>query len=297
MLGHALDVGEHPVTQALSHIGTGGLSLAAKSPRLMGSLMHGLGAVERRMTPHAAGLPSTLRRGVGYAQVPATRKDVREKAQQALQDKEFKRTLAAGDLRTLRKVATDPNASSQDMLTARDYILRNWPMRITLEPAEPKPYGGGSGDVPSRQEGGPVQAGRVYKVGETPDDQPRPETYVPDQPSEQRGIIELLWDKLVTSDPKTDWDDIIKHVESYISKEMLEEKGISGATKLATRIGGLKGGGAASIAQTGTGLLQYDVGRGYPLRSRLRKKLGIEDPHEVAPWLPGGSWHPETILE
>src|SRR3974377_2210597 len=57
------------------------------------------------------------------------------------------------------------------------------PLKLTVTP-EQGAYGGPEGGIPSRQEGGPVTAGRAYSVGDAPGatpDTPKPETFIPDR--------------------------------------------------------------------------------------------------------------------
>lgn len=83
--------------------------------------------------------------------------------------------------------------------------------------------------------------------------------------------------------------------------------GAAGVTNAATAASTVAGGTAvAGLGATmfrggliagGIGLLQMmnrDSETGHPVRSWLRDMLGIEDPHEPAPWQPGGQFHPLT---
>jgi hypothetical protein len=77
----------------------------------------------------------------------------------------------------------------------------------------------------------------------------------------------------------------------------------AGVTKAAAT-GASAGAGGALVATMSTGVtaamaggvvgldvIKHDAAHGNDLRTWLRGALGIEDPHEPAPWLPGGSWH------
>ena len=75
------------------------------------------------------------------------------------------------------------------------------------------------------------------------------------------------------------------------------------ATKAAATSAGAGVGGAvvaassAAVTAAVTGgivaldVLKHDSSHGNEFRSWLRSKLGIPDPHEPAPWMPGGAWH------
>lgn len=70
------------------------------------------------------------------------------------------------------------------------------------------------------------------------------------------------------------------------------------------------GAGAAITAALSTGIsaglagglvtmdiIKQDASHGDELRSSLRSFLGIPDPHEPAPWMPGGAWHKDALPE
>jgi hypothetical protein len=128
--------------------------------------------------------------------------------------------------RKIVRAARRGNADSNIMLAARGIIQRRMGMQsgalpmspiAQVEPAGDNSYGGTSGDVPTRQEGGPVEAGKVYGVGEQ-----GPETYVPSMtgPAASPGLarspvtgeapvaqthggktfFEFAWDKLMSGE-------------------------------------------------------------------------------------------------
>jgi hypothetical protein len=145
----------------------------AQSPRAMSEMQYGLGAARR--------IPATWRT-TGAAASLRSREDIQQQAKDLLKDKDKKAQLNDSERKIVRATARG-NADSNIMLAARGIIQRRMGMQsgalpmspmAQVEPAGDNSYGGTSGDVPSRQEGGPVEAGKVYGVGEQ-----GPETYVP----------------------------------------------------------------------------------------------------------------------
>ena len=151
--------------------------------------MQGLGRTERRL----AGRPLV------------TRADIAAAAADLLKDKEQKKQLQPHEPKILRQ-ARRSDASSVTLQRARQILAGRTPQmrietgfadlpdgsptRLTVRP-EQGGYGGSEGGqstdatsgVVSRQEGGPVTAGRAYSVGDAPGasaDTPKPETFVPD---------------------------------------------------------------------------------------------------------------------
>ena len=167
---------QHPILSAAG--------AAVASPRLAGSAMYGLGAAQRygeRLAPAARGAALAL----------PGRKEIRDKAQAALRDPEFKKGKDQEQLKPVRKVARDPNADSRTMQAAQRALGGYRPLQLTVRP-EQGGYGGTEGGqsndatsgVVSRQEGGPVAPGRAYSVGDAPGatpDTPKPETFIPDR--------------------------------------------------------------------------------------------------------------------
>ena len=179
---------QHPILSAAG--------AAVASPRLAGSAMYGLGAAQRygeRLAPAARGAALAL----------PGRKEIRDKAQAALRDPEFKKGKDQEQLKPVRKVARDPNADSRTMQAAQRALGGYRPLQLTVRPEQGGyggPEGGQSTDatsgVVSRQEGGPVAPGRAYSVGDAPGasaDTPKPETFVPDAPTD----LAELWAKLL----------------------------------------------------------------------------------------------------
>jgi hypothetical protein len=64
----------------------------------------------------------------------------------------------------------------------------------------------------------------------------------------------------------------------------------TGAGGAVARILGAIRGGAIPSALGVLEMMKFDSEHGNPLRTRLRTFFGIDDPHEPAPWMPGGSW-------
>jgi hypothetical protein len=75
----------------------------------------------------------------------------------------------------------------------------------------------------------------------------------------------------------------------------------------ATAAGAGAGAGGAMVAALSTGvtaavaggvvaldLMKHDSAHGNHFRTWLRGELGIDDPHEPAPWRPGGAWHKDA---
>ena len=180
-------------------IGTA-IAAGAGSPRTAGAVMQGLGRTERRL----AGRPLV------------TRADIAAAAADLLKDKEQKKQLQPHEPKILRQ-ARRSDASSVTLQRARQILAGRTPQmrietgfadlpdgsptRLTVRP-EQGGYGGSEGGqstdatsgVVSRQEGGPVTAGRAYSVGDAPGasaDTPKPETFVPDAP--KGASIEELW--------------------------------------------------------------------------------------------------------
>ena len=155
------------------------VELAATSPRLMGGAAYGLGAAERGL----GGSAGTFGRAAAGAAIQQPRELLQQQAQAALKDPEFKKGKDQEQLKPLRKVTRDPNADSKAMQAAQRVLGGYRPLKLTVTPEEGA-YGGTSGDVPSRQEGGPVTAGRAYSVGDAPGatpDTPKPELFIPDR--------------------------------------------------------------------------------------------------------------------
>ena len=160
---------------------TGAAEMASTSPRLMGGMTRGLGAAERRLGEGAR----TLGGAAAGAAIQQPRELIQQQAQAALKDKDFKKDRKPDELKAVRKVARDPNADSRTMMLARQILAGRTPqMRIETGFADLPEYGGPEGGIPSRQEGGPVTAGRAYSVGDAPGatpDTPKPETFIPDR--------------------------------------------------------------------------------------------------------------------
>src|SRR6516225_2470012 len=170
------------------------VELAATSPRLMGGAAYGLGAAERGL----GGSAGTFGRAAAGAAIQQPRELLQQQAQAALKDPEFKKGKDQEQLKPVRKVARDPNADSKAMQAAQRVLGGYRPLKLTVTPEEGA-YGGTSGDVPSRQEGGPVTAGRAYSVGDAPGasaDTPKPETFIPDAPKGPRAGEMIGADKL-----------------------------------------------------------------------------------------------------
>jgi TP901 family phage tail tape measure protein len=74
---------------------------------------------------------------------------------------------------------------------------------------------------------------------------------------------------------------------------ILKAAGIASLSASAGVAAGKAGPGAAAIIG-GLGALKRDAATGNSLRSQLRALLGIADPNEPAPWLPGGTWNPRA---
>ena len=158
----------------------GAAGMATSSPRLMGETMLNLGRLQRG----AQALPR-MRTGGLAAGAELTRAQIQQQAQAAIKDPEFKKGKSQDQLKPVRKVARDPNADSRTMMLARQILAGRTPqMRIETGFADLPEYGGPEGGIPSRQEGGPVTAGRAYSVGDAPGatpDTPKPEMFIPDR--------------------------------------------------------------------------------------------------------------------
>ena len=175
------------------------VELAATSPRLMGGAAYGLGAAERGL----GGSAGTFGRAAAGAAIQQPRELLQQQAQAALKDPEFKKGKDQEQLKPVRKVARDPNADSKAMQAAQRVLGGYRPIKLTVRPEQGGyggPEGGQSTDatsgVVSRQEGGPVAPGRAYSVGDAPGasaDTPKPETFVPDAPTD----LAELWAKLL----------------------------------------------------------------------------------------------------
>src|SRR6516162_1684823 len=166
---------------------TGAAEMASTSPRLMGGMTRGLGAAERRLGEGA----SVFGKAAIGAAIQQPRELLQQQAQAALKDPEFKKGKDQEQLKPVRKVARDPNADSKAMQAAQRVLGGYRPLQLTVRP-EQGGYGGSEGGqsndatsgVVSRQEGGPVTAGRAYSVGDAPGasaDTPKPETFIPDR--------------------------------------------------------------------------------------------------------------------
>jgi len=167
----------------------GAAGMAASSPRLMGETMLNLGRLQRG----AQALPRMRTRGLA-AGAELTRAQIQKQATKALKDKDFKSTLDDDQRKAVRKVVRDPNADSKAYQAAQRVLGGYRPLQLTVRP-EQGGYGGTEGGqsndatsgVVSRQEGGPVEPGRAYSVGDAPGasaDTPKPETFVPDAPKD-----------------------------------------------------------------------------------------------------------------
>jgi hypothetical protein len=174
--------------------------MAGSSPRLMGAAAYGAGRM-------GAAMPSA--REVGMTGLLAggtlTREAIQKQAADALKDKEFKKNAPKEDIKILRKVR-QVNADSKAYQAAQRVLGGYRPLQLTVRP-EQGGYGGSEGGqstdatsgVVSRQEGGPVEPGRAYSVGDAPGasaDTPKPETFIPDAPKGPHGGEMLGADKL-----------------------------------------------------------------------------------------------------
>src|SRR6516225_3121577 len=166
---------------------TGAAEMASTSPRLMGGMTRGLGAAERRLGEGA----SVFGKAAIGAAIQQPRELLQQQAQAAIKDPEFKKGKSQDQLKPVRKVARDPNADSRAMQAAQRVLGGYRPLQLTVRP-EQGGYGGTEGGqsndatsgVVSRQEGGPVTAGRAYSVGDAPGasaDTPKPEMFIPDR--------------------------------------------------------------------------------------------------------------------
>jgi hypothetical protein len=314
--GHLIEAFGHPA----AHAGAGAAThfgfphgfavtipaLAARSPRLMGSMMHGLGAMERKAGEAAMEIPAHLGRGVFYGGHVLDRQQTEDASKDAIKDKEFKGSLTSSQLKLLRRVSRGGAKSHE--LTAAQEIIKRWPA-FSVRTTREAPYGGTSGDIPTRQEGGPVDPKQTYMVGEPPGQpavgkytipetekpppggrfeasQFEPSTYAP----EARHPINMLWDMLVAGDPR---------ITPRKLKETIMGSGPSrqvmgaAATKLGPKIGKVA---EKAAARAGLNLpfgakmspltdvamlaatklphqLERDVARGAPARTRLQNIL------------------------
>ena len=159
--------------------------MAGSSPRLMGAASYGAGRM-------GAAMPSAREVGMTGLLAGGTlmREAIQKQAADALKDKEFKKNAPKEDIKILRKVR-QANADSRAMQAAQRVLGGYRPIKLTVRP-EQGGYGGSEGGqsndatsgVVSRQEGGPVTAGRAYSVGDAPGasaDTPKPETFIPDR--------------------------------------------------------------------------------------------------------------------